>query len=310
MTYQKQLICIKNEVLDNLKNEARKLGANAVIGLTIDFDEISGKGKTMFMVTALGTAVCTERLNEKAAQDDAVVLSADLMRAELIKNEYLEKAAKNELKLDDNIWKFLIENRVAEPAKYILKRLDEMITSISDVSDALTSAKKNALEYFLSLEPDETKKIIYKAARMEKKFFFELAGNVINELDLFDPDEIISMLNSDELAIKKRAIALLKYPKQSYSISDIAKYQEIKEKIENSFGEVGKRYSKKQLLSSKENEYWECPCGGKNSMDAELCSKCCKDIYGFTNNDLRPEDGIRFAENRIKVLKKYFETNA
>jgi hypothetical protein len=31
--------------------------ANAIIGLKVDFDEISGKGKSMFMMSALGTAV-------------------------------------------------------------------------------------------------------------------------------------------------------------------------------------------------------------------------------------------------------------
>ena len=36
---------------------AKALGANAVVGLKIEFDEISGKGKSMFMVTAYGTAV-------------------------------------------------------------------------------------------------------------------------------------------------------------------------------------------------------------------------------------------------------------
>lgn len=40
-----------------LEEKASQMGANAIIGVRIDFDEISGQGKSMFMVTAYGTAV-------------------------------------------------------------------------------------------------------------------------------------------------------------------------------------------------------------------------------------------------------------
>lgn len=55
-TYQKQLKSIYDEVMSHLTKEAIKLGANAIVGASIDHDEVSGKGKQMFMVTAIGTA--------------------------------------------------------------------------------------------------------------------------------------------------------------------------------------------------------------------------------------------------------------
>src|SRR5689334_15553241 len=55
--YQKQLKSIYDEVIDLLSDDATKMGANVILGLKIDHDEISGKGKQMFMVTATGTAV-------------------------------------------------------------------------------------------------------------------------------------------------------------------------------------------------------------------------------------------------------------
>lgn len=36
--------------------------ANAIVGVHFDFDEVSGKGKSMFMVTAYGIAVIIEPL--------------------------------------------------------------------------------------------------------------------------------------------------------------------------------------------------------------------------------------------------------
>ena len=56
-SYQNTLDNIYNKVLNELKQKAVQCGANALIGVHFDFDEISGKGKSMFMVTAYGTAV-------------------------------------------------------------------------------------------------------------------------------------------------------------------------------------------------------------------------------------------------------------
>mgnify|MGYP001007716688 CR=1 FL=1 len=56
-TYQKQLKLLTDTAMEQLELEAQMLNANAVVGIHIDHDEISGKGKQMFMVTVTGTAV-------------------------------------------------------------------------------------------------------------------------------------------------------------------------------------------------------------------------------------------------------------
>ena len=40
-----------------LKIEAHNLGANAVIGIDLDYQELNGKGRDMLMLVASGTAV-------------------------------------------------------------------------------------------------------------------------------------------------------------------------------------------------------------------------------------------------------------
>jgi uncharacterized protein YbjQ (UPF0145 family) len=55
--YQDQLNELYNIALKQLKEEAEKRGANCIVGVKIDFDEISGKGMQMFMLNAFGTAV-------------------------------------------------------------------------------------------------------------------------------------------------------------------------------------------------------------------------------------------------------------
>lgn len=47
----------RNTALDELRIEAAKLGANAVIAVDLDYSEISGGGKSMLFLVASGTAV-------------------------------------------------------------------------------------------------------------------------------------------------------------------------------------------------------------------------------------------------------------
>ena len=45
------------EVLKELEARAAAMGANAVIGVRIDFDPLGGDGNNMLLVTVTGTAV-------------------------------------------------------------------------------------------------------------------------------------------------------------------------------------------------------------------------------------------------------------
>lgn len=55
--YRERLDVLYKDVKNLLEQKASSIGANAILGVHIDFDEISGKGKSMFMITAYGTAV-------------------------------------------------------------------------------------------------------------------------------------------------------------------------------------------------------------------------------------------------------------
>lgn len=51
-------------VFDELKIEADKLGANAVIGIDLDYQELHGNGGDMLMLVASGTAVVLDESSE------------------------------------------------------------------------------------------------------------------------------------------------------------------------------------------------------------------------------------------------------
>lgn len=55
-TYEDELIRAREDALEELKKRAAAKGANAVIGIDIDY-EVLGANASMLMVTASGTAV-------------------------------------------------------------------------------------------------------------------------------------------------------------------------------------------------------------------------------------------------------------
>lgn len=55
-TYEKVLIKGKNTALEEMSERARQLGANAVVGVKLDYETV-GQGASMLMVTCSGTAV-------------------------------------------------------------------------------------------------------------------------------------------------------------------------------------------------------------------------------------------------------------
>ena len=70
---QKTLKESKEIVLAELKKEAYEIGANAVVGIDLDYSEFSGGGKSMLFIVASGTAVrikvIMEKLNNETLKD-------------------------------------------------------------------------------------------------------------------------------------------------------------------------------------------------------------------------------------------------
>ena len=55
-SYEKELIDARNQAMDEMAKRAQAMGADAVIGIDIDY-EVLGADNGMLMVTASGTAV-------------------------------------------------------------------------------------------------------------------------------------------------------------------------------------------------------------------------------------------------------------
>lgn len=58
-SYERVLREAKETALEEMSQQAKRMGANAVIGISLDYETVGGSG-SMLMVTACGTAVFYE----------------------------------------------------------------------------------------------------------------------------------------------------------------------------------------------------------------------------------------------------------
>jgi len=249
-TYQRQLSSIYSEAIEILKQSAIEIGANAVIGLKVDLDEISGKGKSMFMITATGTAVIIENfdtLSKSQTSEKLSIFSIEKMeefrrRKEIIqmaKENKLVKVESNELVFIDEmdkIWEFITSNSVYEVANEIL-----------DISDRSTYSK--LLSYLFSLDTEFTTNLLFNNLMNDKndsKIMYLL--DLIKDLRIFDPEKIIYYLQSDNEKYKRRALQLVVYDKQTYTIDDIGIFEKIIQTINKSFHEEVSYTTKKGIV--------------------------------------------------------------
>ena len=54
--YERELISAREETMREMENRAKSIGANAIVGIDLDYD-VLGETGSMMMVTASGTAV-------------------------------------------------------------------------------------------------------------------------------------------------------------------------------------------------------------------------------------------------------------
>lgn len=306
-TYQKQLASINEEAIERLKKQAQHLGGNGILGLKVDLDEISGKGKSMFMITAIGTAVVINyeksdsKLNENSIPNN---VSKDEISVIKRKLALIERAKNGGFTLDDDTLEFIIANQVKELYEYLINLLKKKIAENLDSEDIYLKF----LTSYLSVLPDEFRipKIYNSLSEENEPKVIEKLCQIIYELELLDFEHIDRLLTNTDFTKQKLALRILKYDKPFYSKTDITTYEQFIEKIIAIFPEKGMRTTKKQLLSSKEKDVWVCECKRTNDIGS-YCEGCTKDIYGFAYQESTPPKTIALIEEKINIIKSLLE---
>ncbi|QWX84366.1 heavy metal-binding domain-containing protein [Cellulophaga sp. HaHaR_3_176] len=296
-TYTKSLEKINEQAIYELKRRAHYLNANYVIGLSIDNDEISSQGKSMLMVTAMGTAV---RVAGKAKNviKNATSINVEALEQLSLKAKLLESAEKDELVLNDNKWDLIIENQVSELIPFLLTKLTNNLSQYD--------VKNNIILFFDTLEREHTVTEVFKFLVNNEERDLEFVLEVIKELNLVDYDKNLKLLSSENKYLNRIGASIAVMHKETYFKSDLKPIRETILILEEKFPVKAKFLRSKETYSENEIDVWKCECGTENNLERDVCRECRKDIHGFKDSEI---DFKEIKENlifKLSLLEKNF----
>lgn len=165
--FRRQLDKVYNDVLSSLSAKAVEMRANAIVGVRMDFDEVSAKGKSMFMLTAQGTAV---------------VVSVDRM-------QIYSKLHELKLYLEDGL---LSQGEYERECKHIRENIEDIVA----VESKRIEQEKVLHEQMLKEAEDRLIQIQEKNAVNKKKLSSVYKG--LMEYEGYKVGEVVEVIDSGE----------------------------------------------------------------------------------------------------------------
>ncbi|MBQ8722248.1 MAG: heavy metal-binding domain-containing protein [Paludibacteraceae bacterium] len=288
-TYRKQMDTLYQRAYNALSIKASSLGANCVLGFKIDFDELSGKGTQMFMISVSGTAVkiCFEASTNTNITNSNII-SSDRLNIELFKEKWA-KRDQNTLPKAQEL-NFIIENNLWELASSLY---DCYVMTQNTYED---NPLREKFPYIISaMNYNDIIKFIYKDYPQRKNYAYVLIKNN----NLFNAEKVLQILKENHISL---AIELLKTEKSEYNKDDIKVMEEIISHIDNLPNKGKIEEVKSGLLSSKIVEMYICPNGHKNNKEVEFCEDtyCGLNIKGLNQEQVNT---INLFKNKLRIIK-------
>jgi len=288
--YGGKLDRLEGTVLQQLRDKARFLQANAVIGMRIDFDSIDAGGKSMLMVTARGTAV-RAKSNDAARRESSTpqgVFTAEDLANRVQRMRLVEQANQGKLDLVESV-AFLIDQRVDELAPWVLQ-------------NAQSSISAEQLDRYFSVIPVESaKQAVYDVLGKGRQApGFSNALGLLARLKLFDPESTMRLLASEDLGVRWVGMNTLFADQSHYSADDLPRYQKLLAAVKAAPFPEAEIVVVKKMMGTKDT--WNCSfCGSKEQVERE-CGNCGADRRGFRGKDISPEKGSVEINARIAGL--------
>ena len=308
--YEKRLAEITDDVIDGLKKKALKLRADALIDLKIDVDEVNGKNKSMFMVTAIATAVLFKK--EQSTDNE---FSLEEIKASILKNRIIKLVEEGKFNpFTDWVSEYIKFNNIIEvfePYITYINLNDFNILNVpnweSQFESYLSNLNRSELfdltfKYFSKEERSQSERNILKI------IFKSLLIDYTKVLNILSTDEIYPNTISSEgvldcsIDAKRLCLNVLVNTNDIYSDKDFANIKLIIEKIKIIFPNLSV-IEKGDGIFSKGMKYWRCKCGNKNESDDIHCVKCRLDEYGNRDFVLNVNKVVEFLEEFVNAKK-------
>ena len=301
-SYRRQLESLYDEAIDDVSNKARYLGANSILGFRIDMDEISGKGMSMFMITAVGTAAKIQFDDEKQVADISVQgsISSEMLTNAIEKQKILRILNDDKAYLTSEKWETIMKNPDNDYIIPLTERYFNGDTSASNLSiDEAQGYQKNYNDFIQIVDRNLVIKAIY-GAMIKSSSFHGPARKLIRNNFLFDAKEVLSLIKKGYLDI---AMSILNVEQPSYTETDLHDMEALVEAIDNLPNQGIIEFVKGGVFS-KEGEKYVCQYGHKNDKDQTYCSECGRNIKGLTIDHVMEVESFK---NKVHTLRELIE---
>lgn len=284
-TYRNQMNKLHSEVMDAISQKAMALGANAIVCARIDFDNISAKNMSMFMVSIQGTAVKLKEVKQTSTSEKGLV-TIDTLQCAINNKIYKDKLTSGN-KLSESQWKYVLSHDMPELAEPLLESY-----IASDNVDPEGKLCIDNFPIYLSRLPRETAiDLIYNAKEIYK--------NLISKLHLFDARKVFALIQDQDNA--HIGIDLLEYDQDTYSQEDLSNMKAIVNYFDN-LPDLGKMEEVKGGIFSSSGIKYICQCGCKNDKDEVYCNKCGKNIKGISYYQQKSIDSFKLKVNALEEI--------
>lgn len=302
-TYRRQLESLDAEAISELKTKATRLGANALVGFSLDHDEISGQGKQMFMCTARATAVAVEGSGWEDAAPDAAFVDAQAVADLAERRKILERLnASPSESLSAANWQTISNQRAQEFLPYVYARLAQPALLNEWSTEARDSFLRNAVD-FIGIFPVETIRGPICRAVADAK----TTGNLlkaIRQLSLVDYDVVEELLVSEDSNAAMAAALLMTAHKAAYARADLSRLAQIRKGLEG-------RFPRAPIIEEKgifgRKEVWKCVRCGTSCTPAQTSCVCGADAYGFGVHLPTREELLRVLDFRLSLLEELLD---
>jgi len=297
--YQDKLEKIYKIGLNKLKRKAQNLSANGIIAIRIDFDEVSGSGKSMFMLSVTGMAVRMKPINgDKNLDIISTVTSISPGELEVhIRKLKITESVKKQYPPSQEEWDFLLENPIEELQNSLL---DIYLRFFKDYPTPTSETQKTLRNYFplylLMLDEDSVSNILY--SRISENPI--IVSTLLKESRTFSPSKTLDLINTKNY---QNAISTLDSDKRSYSKNDLDLMYSVDYYIEN-LPNTGRKEMVKTLLGSP-REKFICENNHQNDPSLEFCTSegCKKNIKGLTFSEIK---NIEEFKLKVEALNQLF----
>lgn len=285
-----------NNLMSSLESQARKLRADAIIGLKIDMDEISGKSSQMFMISGIGTAVKFKNNNENDElplenDDSEIFITNQEVRLNKLSNTSMKLLDSiDELSKSDNINRDIKTKdqliQTIEEAMYVsysnyefLVQLSKLIIINVDnnnyIDSLITYGNANYPDSFNSGLVNALQEIFKNGtitAKIKSNWNY-LASRVA--FNFKDKTNLINAINSNFW--EDYIFPVLQKEVDIYHKNDLSLIAELINGLKNV------ELVEPDVQKSKLSQVWVCSCGNKNNLNTEICI-CGRNKFGLKND--------------------------